>query len=173
VSSLERYSLTSGIIGTTGNTLFGECNWCPAAEVSFPEENWPLAWLAVCVGMMVFSSSSNDPIASCLIRIERRKRVSADLSNQKRERNFARGAYYSSSYLRFHSAKFKVRELEKSREKNLHPHRPSSGTLRPDDFHRLRLHRLHGAGDDVALRWLFTRRHGWLKVSIEHPPILN
>jgi len=48
--------------------------------------------------------------------------------------------------------------------------RPSSGTLRPDDFHRLRLHRLHGAGDDVALRWLFTRRHGWLKVSIEHPP---
>lgn len=139
--------------------------------MSFPEENWPLAWLAVCVGMMVFSSSSNDPIASCLIRNERRKRVSADLSNQKRERNFARGgAYYSSSYLRFHSAKFKVRELEKSREKNLHPHRPSSGTLRPDDFHRLRLHRLHGAGDDVALRWLFTRRHGWLKVSIEHPP---
>ena len=107
-----------------------------------------------------------------LFNQKRAKKTRQRRSIESKERKKLRAGcvLFVSSYLRFHSAKFKVRELEKSREKNLHPHRPSSGTLRPDDFHRLRLHRLHGAGDDVALRWLFTRRHGWLKVSIEHPP---
>jgi len=85
VSSLERYSRFSGILAAAeAKKLLNEVFWLPSPPVA------AISLLLVCVGMLVFSSSPNDPNASsCSIRIERRKCVSADPSNQKRERNFA------------------------------------------------------------------------------------
>ena len=95
--------------------------------------------------------------------IEWKKYVSVFLRREKGERNFA--SSYPSSRLRFHCARFKVREnrmnspTDRCVKKNI---AYLSWTLRrPDHFHGLRLYRLHGAGDRVPpFGWFSARWHG-------------